>query len=218
MRKAKIYIGVGTNGTGKTTTLKTFLKANSRNLILPANKLDKAWNDYPTLQIKSRFVLDPKDYKQKRKILDLHVPKLNTFKGNQTIHIEPRERKGDEWDRLFEFVVGNVKGFKDGGLFIDDFKNYIKGSGLLPNGLRRLFGDRRHRMLDIFMASHSLQDINAELLQFEPTIILFKTTRPPNKSVQDKIQNYDQLLETFERVNKRAKKNPYYCEKFIPTL
>lgn len=211
-REAVLFILIGTNGVGKSFNLKKFLKVRNRNLIIPANKLDPAWDGVKELKVEHHWVTDPEDYNKKRKIKEYRVKDLKTFKGTRKIHFEIGNKS------QFEDIVSHpIKGFRDGSLFIDDYRNYLESNGTIPAHFRRIFNDRRHRKLDIFMASHSLQDINAELLQFNPTIILFKTTRPPNKSVLDKIENSDELMQVYKRVNHIAKtQNKYYCEQFKP--
>lgn len=212
-RIGAFYIFSGTNGTGKTTQLKKLLTVNRRNLIIPANRLDSAWHGYKELEWKHRWVTDPNDYNGKKKIKKWYLPELNSFTGTRLLHID------EPWQ--FKYICETSTGFTNGGLFIDDYKNHIKSAGILPNHVRRLLGDRRHRTIDLFIASHSLQDINAEFMQFKPTMFIFNVTRPPSKSVLEKTANSEELVNAYRHVLAQNAKLPkdeqYYFVKFIPS-
>jgi predicted ATPase len=224
MRKAAFDILFGTNGTGKTTVMKKLLAINSRNLILPANRLDKAWNEYPEINVQKILIEVTKgkedDFEYffkargeeamllQRRFKERLSKELQTFKGNKKIFAPHRE--------IFNVIIHPEKGFVNGGLFIDDFKNHIPKNNL-PANVQSLFGDRRHKMLDIFMAAHSPTDMPPKLLDFQPTIYLFFTTsnfeRAENK-YQEEIMK--RLQDAQVRVNKIAHPktgiNPYHFE------
>jgi hypothetical protein len=216
MRMAEFLIFIGTNGTGKSFNQKKFLPVNNRNLIIPANGRDKAWHGFTKLTPKFRFETDPNDPKQKRQHKVWYIPGINSFKGVRVLDVDVLETDEDCLS-VFRAVCHRQTGFIKGGLFVDDFKNYIFTKGTLPRYVRNLFNDRRHREVDIFMASHSMQDINGDMLQFNPKIVIFNTTLPPNDTVMGKIANSAQLMETYERVRHKATKNQYYYEIFIPS-
>lgn len=197
---AKFKLFEGTNGTGKTTQMKKFLKANKRNLIIPANRFDTAWHGIPELTFKQTWLTDPDDYAQKRKVRKQYVEGLNTFTGTRVLYIDDPEQ--------FKYIVSTRHGFRNGGIFIDDYKNHIKSAGILPSHVRQMLGDRRHREIDIFMASHSLQDINAEFMQFQPDIYIFYCTRPPSKSVFEKVPDPNLLQEAYEHVKRENEALP----------
>jgi len=94
---------------------------------------------------------------------------------------------------------------------VDDFKNYIS-DGQLPKAWQILLSSRRHRKIDIILAAHSPNRVNPAFFDFDPTLVLFKTTRPFTKQLQEKILNYDKLKELHERVNSKAETNPFYYE------
>jgi predicted ATPase len=220
-RKAVFNILFGTNGTGKTTILKRFLVANERNLILPANRLDEAWatdangnkipeiNTMALLKKVTRGQEDDFDYffkakgaeaiKSQKAFFKELAREIGTFKGNRKIVSRHR--------RIFEAIIHPDRGFYNGGLYIDDFKNMIPSNNL-TDSVTSLFGDRRHRMLDIFMAAHSPTDMPPKLLDFQPNIFLFKTTsnfqRAENKYHESLMES---LHKAQEMVNKHS--DPY---------
>ena len=197
-RKAEFIIMVGTNGTGKSTIMKKFLPMNERNLIIPANGLDEAWLEIPKLECKPVFI--------GKKIDHYEIPGLNSFRGTRQVVIYD--------EKMFDAICHPENGYMNGGLFMDDFKNYIPTKGTLPANVNRLFSDRRHKMLDIFAATHSYQKINADMFDFEPTILQFKTTRPLTDYLSDKIMNFEELKVVFDRVNEKSEKNAHYFEIF----
>lgn len=71
-------------------------------------------------------------------------------------------------------------------------------------------------MLDRFMACHAFQDLNMQHMQFDPELYIFRTTWPPNETVEGKVAKWGELLATVERVNRKAQANPYYFERFVP--
>lgn len=195
VRMAMLECYVGTNGSGKTFQMKKNLPINRRNLILPSARSDKEWHGIKELRPVLKFRLDERDPHRRRQIPYYVIPELNTFKGNRVLHIE-----GQYAAEIFDAVIDPQTGFRDGGLYMDDFKNYIPSQALLPGAVRTMFGNRRHRMLDIFMAAWTFQDINAEIIGFQPQWFVFNVTRPPSKSVEDKVDDFTELLATWRRV------------------
>ena len=212
-RTAGLYFLFGTNGTGKSTLMKQFIGANNRNLIIPANSLDKAWAKFHKIKPKFKWITDPEDYKAKRKVKRWYVPNINNYNGTAVLDLSEIENE-NQIMQLFKLICSTKNGFRGGGLFIDDFKNYIKTKGTLPHYVRKMLGDRRHREIDLFFATHSIQELNSDFVQFNPKLVIFNLTLPPNEAVEKKISNYDQLLETIARVKQKAKSNPYYYEGF----
>lgn len=206
MRKAVLFAFVGSNGTGKSTTMKRMLELNRRNLIVPSNRLDSAWNQYPELVPEVFLEDDPWNPGKKRRAF--RVPDMATFTGTRVLHIDDPAQ--------LNAITDERHGFKNGGLFLDDFRNYIPSKGNLPPHVAKIFTGRRHRMLDIFMACHAFQDLNMQLMQFEPELYVFRTTLPPNEAVEGKVAKWEALLATVERVNRKAASSPYYFERFIP--
>lgn len=214
-RQAAFYILVGTNGTGKSTFLKKLLKINDHNLILPAGPFDPAWDGFEQIAPESTFITDPRDFKQQRKIVDWSVPKINAFKGDRVLKTIDIATDADQVI-IWKKIASQKTGFVSGGLFVDDFKEWIPAQGNIDKTSRSLFVSRRHRGIDLFFACHSFQDVNGDLIKFNPIFIVFETSLPANDSVKAKTGNYSELEACMKRVNERAKINPHYCEQFIP--
>mgnify|MGYP000486458396 CR=1 FL=1 len=215
-RKSEFFIEIGTNGVGKSYQMKKFQKINKRNLVLPSNKIDNTWDDNQELKIIEDWKKDPNDYNQKRMKKYFRVPKMQSFKGNKKIFLDFNSKT-----MFADLFTHDLTSFKNGGLFIDDYKNLIKGHSL-KNEVRQLFDNRRHYMLDIFISTHSFQDLTSELLAFSPWFLIFYTTTPVNKNLLDKINNKKGLLDTIKKVNAMAKediakgKKPYRYLPFKP--
>ena len=185
-RQPTFLILIGTNGTGKTTWLK--------NNLLPINQKNFV---VPANEMDSTAwdipFLTSEEFK-------------NGFTGSRLILPDPA---------IVLKAIQNPK-IKGGGLIIDDYRNFLQTNAAIPAIWRKLFSDRRHKMLDIAICGHDPAAINAGLFSFNPILVLFKTTRPFARNISDKVMNYDQLLKTQNRVNKKAMTNPHYFEFFQP--
>lgn len=203
---------VATNGCGKSTLLKKLLPYNQRNLIIPSNRDDSAWHGIAELKPEVRFELDPRDPKGLRKKPVDVIPGLPSFSGNRVVHVDGPE--------AFEAVTHPGYGFKNGGLVLDDIKNYVESQALIPGHVRTLLGGRRHRMLDIFFAAWAFQDINADLYGFQTELFIGYVTRPPDRDLARKVRNYDELVDTWKRsyeINSRLPANRrWHYEYFKP--
>jgi hypothetical protein len=129
------------------------------------------------------------------------ISNIKSFKGNAIVDLSSIEDNEGQRD-MFKALVSQ-EGIQNAGLFIDDFKNYVIAKGTLPWGVSAILRNRRHRMLDIFLAAHSFSDINAEILQFGAEIIVFKTTIQPTKNFMEKISEHKrpELISMIHRVN-----------------
>lgn len=205
-RKAFLYLFVGTVGTGKTTQAKNLLAINERNLILPSNKYDDAWDGIPELKWQVDHEPDPMNPGKQRRVI--WCPEMATFTGARVLNITD--------PAILQAVTDEQRGFRNGFLFIDDFRNRMPHKGDLPAHVLEMLTGRRHRMLDVALAMHSFQDMNLQLMQFQPELFIFQTTLPPNDAVEGKVADWQGLVETANRVNQRAHRNRFYFEHFIP--
>lgn len=208
-RKADLKILVGTNGTGKSTVLKKYLQVNERNIIIPSGRDDIAWRGIP--ELKWRMVLVPDPLNPGKQMKRVVVDQLNTFTGNRVFHVDGNTL-------LFDAITDQVHGFRNGGLVLDDFRNYVFSKGTLSSGTSGVFINRRHKMLDIYMACHGFEDVSRDLVRFDPTLIIFRTSLPPNDASLAKMANGAAFIDTVRRVNSKATANPYYCEAFRAAL
>lgn len=198
-----------------------FTRINKRNIILPSNMIDaqKSWGTLQKMTPKHRFELDQFDPKGKRQNLVWSIPQITTFSGTKLIDVGVF-REGEHKRSFFQSICDSNRlesCYRDGGLFVDDTKNYIITKGDLPNRVTTWLINRRHLMLDIFLAFHSFQDVNAQMIQYGLKFFLFKTDLPPNDTVRSKITCNDDLDEMRSYINKKAQSNPHYWEPFDPT-
>lgn len=208
---------VGSNGTGKSTKMRQLMKGQPRNLILPSNMADskKTWGDITTiLEPKVDWVQGIAPPGKKRPWKKVYTyPGIESFKGTVKIHLDdvPDDDPDVSEAELFRSVLTS---FKNGGLFMDDCKNYIKSNSQLPSYLSKIFRNRRHVNLAIYMAMHHYADVNGELLNFSPTLAMCNTGRLPNDAFMNKVMDKEGFIKAFNHVQAKAKKNQYYCLKY----
>jgi hypothetical protein len=212
------WVFIGTNGTGKTTMIKRLITGRKRVLIVPPNKFDPAWDHVQEIKItplikkatndteddaENFFSRNDKETRaQQNYFRTLLSFELNHYVGVRKIYCPHPE--------VFKSIIHGEKGFINGTLVIDDFKNNIQGSNL-TGSVRSLLSDRRHKMLDIFAATHGCNDVPPTMLNFGVKIWLFKTTGNFDRASENFL-DYDKINATQKRVNDKAKTNPYYFE------
>lgn len=196
-RVVRYLIFAGTNGSGKSHQMRKWLKANPRNLILPASRADKQWRGIAELQSKVVHRRDRFDAAGKKRIPMFVIPGVGGFQGNRVLHIEGTDK---ERSMMFDAVIHPQWGFDYGGIFIDDSKNFIKTKGSLPAKVRTFWGDRRLHQVDIFMAAWQYQDINADFYGFAPQLFIFRVEREPNRDVLAKFKRPDEFMATHRWV------------------
>lgn len=209
---------IGMNGSGKSHNMLKWLRLNKRNLILPASRADKQWKGIPELTPKVVFVKDRMSPNPDARRAQWIIPGINNFEGNRVVHIEgsDQEREG-----IFNAIIHPQYGYHDGGMFMDDAKNYIRTKGNLPGHVRTFWGNRRLHMVDIFMAAWQFQDVNADFFGFGGLqMFVFNVERPPNRSVLEKAPDPEGLVRVYERVRAKNAALPrdrrWYYEPFPP--
>lgn len=212
-RQAAFRIFIGTNGTGKTTVMKKYLGVNTRNVVVPSSRDDKAWHGIPELTWEVRQMPDPFSGKTVPTVI---FPEIGTFTGTRVVYVE-----GNNYARILSGLLDPTHGLKRAGLFLDDFPMYIISKGTITHEAKQLFIGRRHRELDIFMGCHSGQDISADLLKFGPDLVVGYTTSPPNDTTLSKVPNGQRFLETSQRVNEinlRSPEGQRYYKELVPAI
>ena len=212
-RDAIFAVAVGTNGTGKTTYWKQFLGFNKRNLIIPANRSDstKAWGHVKEIPVDAILkkvtglgpldweLLDDKKHRELRQQLLMFMGKVfRAIDGNAKIVLNQRNKV------LFDCIIHDELGFTNGGLFFDDFKNYIPAYNP-PGNVIQMLSDRRHKGVDMFLATHSPNKIPAPFFDYGPQLVVFKTTRS-FETAKEKIELslYNELVAAQARINRQG--------------
>lgn len=195
VREAAFRIFIGTSGTRKTTDIKRLLTSKRRNLVIPSGRDDTAWHEFEPLEWRVERVED--QMMPGKMVPRVIIPQLRTFKGTRILHVDGKQQ-------LFDAVIDPTTGARDCRLVLDDFRNYIYSSGNLRHDVSALFRNRRHRMLDIFMACHSADDVSRQILALNPTLVIgYTTSMPTDTSIakMPKGEEFLRLLEHARRVN-----------------
>jgi molybdopterin-guanine dinucleotide biosynthesis protein len=110
-----------------------------------------------------------------------------------------------------DFIGLNNK-LRNAILVCDDFKNFAITKRREIEALRSLAIRRRQKMLDIFIVAHGFTEVVPSFLfTFADKIILFKTNDNPAK-VKYRLNDFDKILETQKRVNRKASSEQHYFE------
>lgn len=228
-RKAKLIVMCGVPGTGKTTfAIENLLPINRRNLIFPANRLDKAWAGYRMLNWENVLRRTANLSKRDVKLLERDKyrgqrDKFFTEMGNAFWRVRGTVICPASANELpvFRSALDQDDGFKKGMLFVDDFTTFCL-EGKLPNDMKVLISEMRHRELDIVLAAHNPDFVPPRVFGYNPKLIIFQTSTP-FKKVYDKgvwsKEQWQQAEAVRERVNRIAAlgekyddHRKFYCE------
>jgi hypothetical protein len=99
--------------------------------------------------------------------------------------------------------------FSNGALVFDDCRNYFNAA--TDNTIHALLIARRQRMLDVFAAGHGFTEVPPVFFTFSTDIILFRTADRIDRR-KDCLRNFDLMCAAQERINQKARTNPYYYE------
>ena len=198
-REAAFKVFVATSNCGKTTDIKTLLTPKRRNLVIPSGRDDVAWHGYPELTYK--VVMEEDEWRPGKQKAVVRINELQTFTGTRVLHVDGKQQ-------VFDAVVHSVTGYKRGRIVMDDFRNYVFSSGTLRHEVATFFKNRRHKMLDIFMACHSPEDISRDILALNPTLVIGMTTTNPTDTTIGKLPGGQAFLDTVLRVREKNQKLP----------
>jgi hypothetical protein len=188
MRKTKLVVMLGFNGTGKTTLLKevvsTCVNAGQKALIVVPDSIE--WSEYDLIDIS-----EPLEFKGARRV----IFEPSFYRGRFCI------KKG-----TLPCISDN---YNDGLLIFDDCRSYVGFSTEMD--LRGLLIRRRQKMLDVFAVAHGFTEVPPAFFTYASEFILFQTK--DNISRRAKFIQEFYLLEKAQAIiNKEAEKNPYYYE------
>lgn len=180
MRQTERILILGTNGTGKTTLSKQFVKnelerKDGRVLIVTPD--DAEWLQYPRINI----------YKKGR---------IEQFTGAM------RHIWRDKNDLPF------LKLFKGGLLVFDDCRTYFDAK--IDTELRGFFIRSRQRQIDILSIAHGFTNVPPSFFSYTSRIILFKTKDSLEMRKSDIREKYDLLLSEKIHVDQESEKNRHY--------
>lgn len=218
-RMVYFLLFIGMNGSGKSHNMLKWLRLNQRNLILPASRADKQWKGIPELTPKVVFARDKMNPNPNARRAQWVIPGINDFTGNRVIHIEgsDAEREG-----IFNAIIHPQWGYHNGGMFMDDAKNYIRTKGNLPGHVRTFWGNRRLHMVDIFMAAWQYQDVNADFFGFGGLqTFIHNVERAPNRSVLEKMPRVEEFMQVHHwvaRVNAELPKDYRWYSRPFPLI
>lgn len=221
-RKACITALCGVLGTGKTYfQTQTLAKFNERNLVVPSSPDDTAWHGYDAIDIDAILKrvlgmerhdvieLDDKKNRDKKMQLCMYMSKVFwKIRGTVVFPLWPEE------DVLFDCITQSQYGFKLGGLFVDDTKNWFPSStpdktvGATIRGLR-------HREVDCFFSVHGLMDLHKMFFKYQPKIWVFNTEESFMEQVPRKVWSKAQA-EKQEAVRLRIREIAKYADPHNP--
>jgi Cdc6-like AAA superfamily ATPase len=184
-RQPKFIIIIGTNGTGKTTLLKSLItnelkKPESRVLLLTPDAAE--FNTVP--EVSALFPARIQRYSGARKLITTSsTARLNL--------ILVREH------------------FNKGLLIFDDSRAYLKASTL--EILETILVRRRQMMIDLISVGHGPSKIPPAFFSYATHLIFFKTNDPITKR-KDCLEDISRWEAIQAAVNLKAQTNPHYYE------
>lgn len=218
-REGEYCFLVGTQNVGKTDLIRDLMEANARNLVVPASRAEDSYSDIEEIDWREIWTAATNTLhyeapsimrSEKSEAIKLKIRfayelgcELAAFEGKRKIFIDPDTRY------IFEAIVSLDFGFKNGGLFFDDYKNYIPSNNL-PAYVPNLVTNRRTSRLDLYFACHSVANIAPKFFDYNPSLILFYTTTdldPTDRRMSKRLFNRVQEAKTeVDRISLEGQK------------
>jgi ABC-type Mn2+/Zn2+ transport system ATPase subunit len=173
---------LGTNGTGKSTIMRTILqKCNAKKALVVTNHIEE-WRDVPEVNLSHR-----EDF---------------IFEGiRKTRCYQPT--KGDMG------TLAKLRYFRKGIIIFDDARLYMKDAKT-DNLIEDLMISYRQQELDIFVVAHGFTKVRPVFYSYVSNIILFRTLDSVQYRKMELGENYRRIVDAQAEVNRNAMKDPHY--------
>ena len=124
------------------------------------------------------------------------------------------EFKGAQRHIINSDTLKRLPFFSNGAIVFDDCINFLPSNPKTADGksFMQFLIDGRHKAVDFFAVAHGITQISPCFYPYISDIVMFKTTDNLTLA-KSKIQYFDELQALQNRVNERAKKNQFYCER-----
>lgn len=181
-RKPFMTMVLGTNGTGKSTIMRTILqKCNAKKALVVTNHIEE-WRDVPEVDLSHR-----EDF---------------IFEGiRKTRCYQPT--KGDMG------TLAKLRYFRKGIIIFDDARLYMKDAKT-DNLIEDLMISYRQQELDIFVVAHGFTKVRPVFYSYVSNIILFRTLDSVQYRKMELGENYQRIVDAQAEVNRKSMKDPHY--------
>ena len=181
-RKPFMTMVLGTNGTGKSTIMRSILdKCNAKKALIVTNHIEE-WRDVPEVSLCSR-----EDF---------------LFEGiRKTRCYQPtKEDIG---------TLAKLRYFRKGIIVFDDARLYMKDAKT-DNLIEDLMISYRQQELDIFVVAHGFTKVRPVFYSYVSNIILFRTLDSVAYRKMELGENYQKIVDAQAEVNQKAINDPHY--------
>ena len=212
MRKNKLILIAGTNGSGKTLNIIRMIQAYKRNVLVVNPTMEKKFKGFNENYGKFEGLPTAKmiytDIRYDREVFPAHV--FPEFMNGRYIKRQaiPVQKFGVGYSAALNPILeASFYSFRSGLLVLDDASKLLRGK--TSENTESLLAARRQRDTDIIAVFHSLGKIPPGIIPYCTTFIMHNVIE---KSESYKYKIDDRILDLKKRVSSRARQNPYYFE------
>lgn len=179
---------IGTNGTGKSTWMKTIIDKYKRNVLILMDDDSEEMFDIYT-------------------VLEQH--QIGKFKGKAVCYPPSQKKLKIDFFKEIYTNFGFIKGQQLGGLLV--FDDAMTMLSTRDEEVMQIFKKRRQRKLDIILNCHGFSEYPISLVK-NTTHVLIKKTLDSTKQFAQRLNSEvsDELIKAVNHVNKESENNPYY--------